>query len=77
MSDLSKAAALADEEARQVAERKDEIRDVAMQVEALLVEHGVTFVEWQSICAMFMDRQMTVAERMTLKEVKERFDSLT
>lgn len=72
-----KAAALADEEVRQIAERKEIISKVTLEVEAALIREKVTFREWQEICASFMDRQMRVAEDLTIEESKERFDAKT
>lgn len=73
MSDTS--AKLADEEARQIAERKEIISKVTLEVEAVLIKSKVTFREWQDICGSFMDRQMRVAENLTIEESKKRFDA--
>jgi hypothetical protein len=70
-------AALADEEVRQLAERKKVISNVLLEVEAILIREKVTFREWQTICASFMDRQMRIAEDLTIEEAKNRFDGIT
>lgn len=74
---MKHSANLADEEARQVAERKDTINKVTLEVEALLIREGVTFREMQEIFNTFMDRQVRVAETLTVEEAKQRFDANT
>lgn len=74
MSDQHPSVKLNDEEVRQIAERKKIISELTLEIEALLIRENVTFVEWQQICANFMDRQMSIAEKLTFKEAKERFD---
>lgn len=71
-----KSAALADEELRQMAERKEIISKVTLAIEEILIANGISFFEWQNITATFMDRQMRVAEHLSIKEAKERFEKI-
>lgn len=67
---------LADNEAMQSVIRQKTIDEITLEIEDVLIRNNVTFVEWQNICAKFMDRQMRVAETLSIKEAKERFNNL-
>ena len=67
---------LPEHEAAEVAKREEIISKVTLEVESVLLREHITFRELQVIYNNFMDRQVRVAETLTVNEAKERFDTL-
>jgi hypothetical protein len=76
MSDnpLQKSAQLADHEQKQVAKRREEISKVVQKIEDLLVESNCTWQEWHNIIQMFNERNEIVIPKITIKEIKQRYN---
>lgn len=72
--DTAKAAALADEEKRQAEERQKKLSEVTRSIEQLLIDSDCTWEEWHSIIELFNRRNEQVIPRITIKEIKQRYE---
>jgi|LSQX01.1.fsa_nt_gb hypothetical protein len=63
-------------EAEEAAKRAEIISKVTLEVEGVFLREHITFRELQEIFNKFMDRQVRVAETITVNEAKERFNNL-
>lgn len=77
MIDGTKSAALADEEKRQVEERAKQLQEVTEKIDTILMDANITWQEWHDIVGAFNLRNEIVVPRITLKELKERYEQHT
>lgn len=66
---------LPEHEAAEAAKREEIISKVTLEVESVFLREHITFREMQDIFNKFMDRQVRIAENITVNEAKERFDN--
>lgn len=71
---LGKSAQLADHEQEQIAKRRMQISMLMQQIEDLLIESNCTWQEWHNIVQMFNERNEIVIPKITIKEIKQRYN---
>lgn len=71
---LDLSAALADHEKEAMLARFKHLNEIASKVESLLVEGGLTWDEWGGIVNLMNDNFQRATGRMTLMELKPRYD---
>lgn len=76
MTNLEQSAKLADYEKEQVAKRRMQISMLVQKIEDLLIETGCTWQEWHDIVTMFNQRNEDVIPKITIKEIKQRYEDM-